>query len=206
MKRLVLLVLALSVGLIPTLALAQNTATIEVPQVILDRYEDDGQTTLVVEFRNLDGTLDPSQLQVTANGQDVSDLTVEPLAQSLEPVGIVLVIDTSGSMQGAPIEAAKSAAINFVNQKRPGDFIALVTFADTVQTVAGFTSDGEALVSRIEGLEATGETAFNDGVIQALNLFEQSQATTLRRNIIVLSDGADTVSAATTDDVLAAIN
>jgi tight adherence protein B len=198
--------LALSIGLVPALALAQNTATIEVPQVILDRYEDDGQTTLVVEFRNLDGTLDPAQLQVTANGQNVSDMTVEPLAQSLEPVGIVLVIDTSGSMQGAPMEAAKSAAVNFVNQKRPGDFIALVTFADTVQTVAGFTSDGEALVTRIEGLEAAGETAFNDGVIQALNLFEQSQATTLRRNIIVLSDGADTVSAATTDDVLAAIN
>ncbi|MGH8924429.1 MAG: VWA domain-containing protein [Acidimicrobiia bacterium] len=206
MKRVLLLVLALSIGLIPALALAQNTSTIEVPQVILDRYEDDGQTTLVVEFRNLDGTLDPSQLQVTTNGQQVSDLTVEPLAQSLEPVGIVLVIDTSGSMEGEPMEAAKSAAINFVNQKRPGDFIALVTFADTVQTVAGFTSDGEALVSRIEALEAAGETAFNDGVIQALNLFEQSQATTLRRNIIVLSDGADTVSAATTDDVLAAIN
>ncbi|HJQ94493.1 MAG TPA: VWA domain-containing protein [Acidimicrobiia bacterium] len=206
MKRFLFLVLALSIGLIPALALAQNTATLEVPQVILDRYEDDGQTTLVVEFRNLDGTLDPSQLQVTANGQQVTDLVAEPLAQSLEPVGIVLVIDTSGSMEGAPMEAAKSAAINFVNQKRPGDFIGLVTFADTVQTVAGFTSDGEALVTRIEALEAAGETAFNDGVIQALNLFEQSQATTLRRNIIVLSDGADTVSAATTDDVLAAIN
>ena len=206
MKRLLLSVLALSVGLIPAVAGAQNTATLEVPQVILDRYEDDGQTTLVVEFRNLDGTLDPSQLQVTANGQEVTDLVAEPLAQSLEPVGIVLVIDTSGSMEGAPIEAAKSAAINFVNQKRPGDFIALVTFADTVQTVAGFTSDGEALVTRIEALEAAGETAFNDGVIQALNLFEQSQATTLRRNIIVLSDGADTVSTATPDDVLAAIN
>ena len=74
MKRLLLLVLALSIGLIPALALAQNTATLEVPQVILDRYEDDGQTTLVVEFRNLDGTLDPSQLQVTANGQQVADL------------------------------------------------------------------------------------------------------------------------------------
>jgi tight adherence protein B len=205
-KRSLLFVLALAIGLIPGLAFAQNTSTIEVPQVILDRYEDDGQTTLVVEFRNLEGTLDPAQLQVTANGQEVADLAVEPLAQSLEPVGIVLVIDTSGSMEGAPMEAAKTAAINFVNQKRPGDFIALVTFADTVQTVAGFTSDGEALVTRIEALEPAGETAFNDGVIQGLNLFEQSQATTLRRNMIVLSDGADTASVATTDDVLAAIN
>lgn len=206
MKRLIFSVLAFSVGLIPALALAQNTSAMEIVEVELSRYDDNGQSTVVVEFRNLAEELDPAQLLVTTNGQQVSDLTVEPLAQSLEPVGIVLVIDTSGSMEGAPIDAAKTAAINFVNQKRPGDFIALVTFADTVQTVAGFTSDGAALVSRIEGLEAAGETAFNDGVIQGLNLFEQSQATTLRRNIIVLSDGADTVSVAATDDVLAAIN
>ena len=109
-------------------------------------------------------------------------------------------------MEGAPMEAAKAAAINFVNQKRPGDFIALVTFADTVQTVAGFTNVAADLTSRIEALEPAGETAFNDGVIQAINLFDEVQAQTLRRNIIVLSDGADTASVATTEDVLGAIN
>lgn len=206
MKRGLLVLVALLVGLVPALALAQNTSTMEVVRTDVTRYDELGQTTLVVEFRNAAGPIDPAQMVITANGQEVTDLVVEPLAQSLEPVGIVLVIDTSGSMEGAPMEAAKTAAINFVNQKRQGDFIALVTFADTVQTVAGFTSDGAALVTRIEALEAAGETAFNDGVIQGINLFEQSQATTLRRNLIVLSDGADTVSQSTTDDVLAAIN
>ena len=206
MKRLLLIAVALLLGLVPALALAQTSSTMEIVEAEMSRYDDNGQSTLVVEFRNVDGTIDPAALTVTANGNEVANLTVEPLAQSLEPVGIVLVIDTSGSMEGAPMEAAKTAAINFVNQKRQGDFIALVTFADTVQTIAGFTSDGEALVTRIEALEAAGETAFNDGVIQGINLFEQSQATTLRRNLIVLSDGADTASVATPDDVLAAIN
>ena len=206
MKRLVLSLVALVLGLLPALALAQTTTGMEVVDVNLIRYEDDGQTSVVVEFRNLDGTLDPALLTVTANGQEVSNLGVEPLASSLEPVGIVLVIDTSGSMEGAPMEAAKAAAINFVNQKRPGDFIALVTFADTVQTVAAFTNVAADLTSRIEALEPAGETAFNDGVIQAVNLFDEVQAQTLRRNIIVLSDGADTASVATTEDVLGAIN
>ena len=206
MKRFILILLALGLGLVPALAVAQTDGGMEVVEAILDRYEEEGQTSLVVEFRNLNGTLDPSLLTVTANGQEVSELEVEPLAQSLEPVGIVLVVDVSGSMQGAPMEAAKTAAINFVNQKRPGDFIALVTFGDTVQTVSGFTNVATDLTTRIEALEPAGETAFNDGVIQAVNLFDQAQAQTLRRNVIVLSDGADTVSAATTDDVLAALN
>jgi len=112
----------------------------------------------------------------------------------------------SGSMEGAPIEAAQAAAKSFISQKRPGDFIALVTFSDTVQTVAGFTSDAEVLNARIDELVAAGETAFNDGVIQGINLFEQSNATALRRNLIVLSDGTDTASVSTVDDVLGAIN
>jgi tight adherence protein B len=145
-------------------------------------------------------------LVVTANGQEVQLVGVDPLGQTQEPVGIVLVIDVSGSMEGAPMEAAKAAATNFVSQKRPGDFIALVTFGSIVQTVSGFTTDIEALTARIAELEASGETAFNDGVIQGINLFEQSNASALRRNIIVLSDGTDTASVSTTDDVLAAIN
>ena len=205
MKRF-FLVLTLVLGLLPSLALAQTEAGMDIVKVDPIRYAEDGQTSVVVEFRNLEETLDPALISVTTNGQEVSNLVVEPLASSLEPVGIVLVIDVSGSMQGAPMEAAKVAAANFVNQKRPGDFIAIVTFADTAQTVAGFTNTAADLVARIEALEPAGETAFNDGVIQAVNLFDQVQAQTLRRNIIVLSDGADTASVATTEDVLGAIN
>ena len=204
-KRIVLLLAVLAVLVPSSLAMAQ-TGAMEIVDINTERYDLNGSTTMVVEFRNLDGELDPSQLVVTANGQPVQLVGVDPLGQTQEPVGIVLVIDVSGSMEGAPMEAAKAAAANFVSQKRPGDFIALVTFGDTVQTVSGFTTNIEALNARIAELVAAGETAFNDGVIQGINLFEQSNASALRRNIIVLTDGADTVSTSTTDDVLAAIN
>ncbi|HUP16953.1 MAG TPA: type II secretion system F family protein [Acidimicrobiia bacterium] len=205
-KRIVLLLAVLAVLVPSSLAMAQTEPAMEIVDINTERYDLNGSTTIVVEFRNLDGELDPEQLTVTANGQSVQLVGVEPLGQTQEPVGIVLVIDVSGSMEGAPMEAAKAAATNFVSQKRPGDFIALVTFGDTVQTVSGFTTNIEALTARIAELEAGGETAFNDGVIQGINLFEQSNASALRRNIIVLTDGADTVSTSTIDDVLAAIN
>lgn len=205
-KRTLVLIGALGCWLLPSVAVAQTGSSMELVTVNTDRYDLNGQTTMVIEFRNLDGEIDPSQLTVTANGNQVELLQAEPLGATQEPVGIVLVIDVSGSMEGAPIEAAKAAAKAFITQKRPGDFIALVTFSDTVQTVAGFTSNAEALNARIDELVATGETAFNDGVIQGINLFEQSNATALRRNLIVLSDGTDTASVSTVDDVLAAIN
>ena len=206
MKTILLLVAVFAVMMVPTLALGQTGAAMEIVDIKTERYDLNGSTTMVVEFRNLDGTLDPDQLVVTANGEPVQMVGVDPLGQTQEPVGIVLVIDVSGSMEGEPMEAAKAAATNFVTQKRPGDFIALVTFGDIVQTVSGFTTDVEALSARIAELEAAGETAFNDGVIQGINLFEQSNASALRRNIIVLTDGADTVSTQTSEDVLAAIN
>lgn len=202
----VALVAAIAALVLPSVALAQTAPSMELVDINTSRYDLNGQTTMVVEFRNIEGELDPSQLVITANGTPVELLQADPLGQTEEPVGIVLVIDVSGSMEGAPMEAARAAAKSFVAQKRPGDFIALVTFADTVQTVAGFTTDAAVLTARLDELEATGETAFNDGVIQGINLFEQSNATALRRNLIVLTDGADTVSTATFDDVLAAIN
>ena len=206
MKRLLPLFAVVAILLAPSAALAQAGAAMEIVDVNTERYDLNGSTTMVVEFRNLDGALDPSQLVVTANGEPVVGLAVEPLGQTQEPVGIVLVIDVSGSMECAPIEAAKAAASSFVSQKRPGDFIALVTFGDTAQTVSGFTTDVQALNARIAELEAAGETAFNDGVIEAISLFEQSNATALRRNIVVLTDGADTVSTQTTEEALAAID
>jgi tight adherence protein B len=205
MRRLLALLAALAVVLLPALALAQTTQ-IEIVKIDAGRYDLNGQTTMVIELRNLGAEPDPTQLKVTANGQEVINLDAQQLRESTVPVGVVLVIDVSGSMQGAPIEAAKAAAKSFVAQKRSGDFIAIVTFSDTVQTVSAFTSDAAALTSRIDALQAAGETAFNDGVIQAVNLFSQSSATTLRRNIIVLTDGADTTSTATFDEAIAAVS
>ncbi|MEX2622508.1 MAG: type II secretion system F family protein [Acidimicrobiia bacterium] len=206
MRRLFGIVVALAALVLPAAALGQDAAEIEIVRVDTSRYDQSGQTTLLVEFRNLAAELNPALLAVTVNGSPVSDVVVEPLSESTVPVGVVLAIDVSGSMEGAPIEAAKTAARSFVAQKRLGDFIALVTFADTVQTVSSFTADGAALTTRIDALVAAGETAFNDGVIQAVDLFQQAGATALRRNVIVLSDGADTSSTATLDDVFAAIN
>jgi tight adherence protein B len=204
LKRVFALVAALVVGL-STVALAQTAAPeIEIVDINGARYAEGGQTLMVVEFRNLPETPDPSRLSISVDGQPVSDLEVAPLGESSVPVGVVLVIDTSGSMEGAPIEAAKTAAKSFVSQKRPEDSIALVTFADTAVVQTGFTTNANDLNSRIDAITAAGETAFNDGVILGLTLFDSS-AENILPNMIVLTDGEDTVSEATAEQAIAAV-
>jgi tight adherence protein B len=186
-------------------AFAQAPQEVEIVDFNGARYGDGGQAVVVIELRNLQTAPDPALVQITANGQPVENLEVVPLSEAQVPVGTVLVIDTSGSMAGAPIEAAKAAAIGFISQAGPGDEIALVTFADQVTLVSGFTKNLEVLNQAINGIVAAGETAFNDGVIRGAELFGADSARDLLPNMIVLTDGDDTASTATVDDALAAV-
>jgi tight adherence protein B len=186
-------------------ALGQASQEVEIVDFNGSRYADGGQTVVVIELRNLQAVPDPSLIQITANGQPVENLEVVPLAESEVPVGTVLVIDASGSMAGAPIAAAKSAAVDFISQAGSGDEIALVTFADQVTVLSGFTNNLDVLNQAINGIEAAGETAFNDGVIKGAELFGEVSSRELLPNMIVLTDGDDTVSTATIDDAIAAV-
>ncbi|CAN5849781.1 hypothetical protein BH23ACT5_BH23ACT5_22170 [soil metagenome] len=202
--RLLLGLLAVALMSVPSAALAQ-TGEIEIVEVNTARYSDGGQVTMVVGFRGFGAQIDPEQLSVTADGAGVENLVVEPLASSTVPVGVVLAIDTSGSMQGEPIAAARDAARSFVEQKRPEDFVAIVRFDEEAQVIQGFTNNTATLLSRIDSLNAAGATAFNDAVITAIGLFESGPATSLQPNIIILADGDDNGSNATAAEVQEAV-
>ncbi|HET9261070.1 MAG TPA: type II secretion system F family protein [Acidimicrobiia bacterium] len=205
MKRVLALVAAILLLAAP--ALAQSTEPeLEIVDINGSRYPEQGQTQMVVEVRNVQGELDPAALTVTADGQEVTNLTVEPIGNSTVPVGVVLVIDASGSMAGEPIESAQAAAKSFIAQARPEDRVALVTFANNVQVLSGFTNNKDALNAAVDAIVADGETAFNDGVIQGVAMFDEPSSDNLLPNMIVLSDGADTASNASFDDALASVS
>lgn len=205
MRRLLALVAALLLFAAPAWA-QTNTEEIDIVDINGSRYPENGQTQIIIEFRNFAGDPDPSAVEISANGQPVSGLTVESIANSTVPVGVVMAIDASGSMAGAPIVAAQEAAKSFVAQARPEDRIAIVSFADTVQVLAGFTNNKESLNSTIDGIEAAGETSFNDAVVQGISMFEQANAADLLGNLIVLTDGEDTASQASLEEALAAVS
>ena len=204
-RRLLAVVAALLLLAVPAWA-QEDGQEIEIVDINGSRYPEGGQTQMVIEFRNFGEDPNPEALEVTANGDPVTDLVVQPVSASSVPVGVVLVIDASGSMaEGGAMEAAKAAAISFIDQARAEDRIAIVSFSDTVQVLTGFTGNKDGLRQTINAIDPANETAFNDGVIQGISLFDQPNARGLLPNMIVLTDGDDTASEATLEDAVAAV-
>ena len=140
----------------------------------------------------------PDAFALRENGRIVPQIKVVPISETSTSVGIVLVIDVSGSMrESGKLDAAKGAAKEFVAQKPDKDQIAVVSFNDKPVVVSGFSPDPAVANRAIDGLQATGETALFDAVQTAATLF--GDRGDLVPNIVVLSDGADTVSHSTVD-------
>src|SRR5690606_29297049 len=140
------------------------------------------------------------------DGPPVADPPIRARAGATGPGATVLAIDASGSMSGAPLEAAKAAATSFVQQAGNTDQIAIITFADEVQTLSGFTADKQVLTERFSSIQAAGETSFNDAVIRGVSLFDSVRGSSILANMIVLTDGEDTVSQASLEEALAAVS
>jgi tight adherence protein B len=138
--------------------------------------------------------------RLRANGKGVENFEVSPIAQTRQPVGIVLALDSSGSMKGKPLFDAKDAARVFIDEMKPQDRIAIIGFSTTPQLLTGFTSDKLALYEALEKIQADGETAFYDALYLALETGAQEKLS--QQNIIILSDGRDTRSTHTAAEIV----
>jgi len=109
------------------------------------------------------------------------------------PVSLGIVLDTSGSMAGEKMDAARSALNRFLyDLLAPEDEVFLYAFNDTPRLLQGWTTDRQ-LVSRALGrARATGATALVDAVAEALPL--AGQGAHRKKALVVISDGNDTSS------------
>ena len=147
-----------------------------------------------------DTDLSGSGVGLTQDGEDI-EFVLRALVT--EPIEVVLLLDTSGSMAGAPIAAARTAAGEFVGQLPPTSDIAVVTFGTEVETIADFGTDPEQLQTAIEGVTASGETAVYEAVIEAIRLVQEAPRS--RQFVVLLSDGGDTASTSTLASVTSAL-
>ncbi|MEQ8841085.1 MAG: type II secretion system F family protein [Acidimicrobiales bacterium] len=142
--------------------------------------------------------LDPSAFTVTEDGTVVTPSVTSLAAGDLD---VVLAIDTSGSMAGAAIESARRAAAAFVGELPVNTRFAVVGFGPEPLVASSLTQDRAVVAAALDGLRAGGETALHDGVIAAAD--QVGGNAEARTALVVLSDGADTVSAAALDDAAA---
>lgn len=148
--------------------------------------------------------LSPASVEVTENGQSVVDVSiVSASAASKKTFGVVLVVDTSESMAGAPVRNAMAAARAFAARRNPNQQLALVTFNSASTIALPFTTSRDRIDAALSRVPAVAYgTHINDAVATAEKMIAAAQIEA--GSIVVLSDGADTGSTRTGADVAAA--
>lgn len=197
--------LALAVGMVWVLsaeAAAGEPVTLRIRAAELDPS---GAVRLLVSVGGAaaDRVLGPDNFRVTEEGRDVGDLAVDPLITSqIQPVAVVLLLDTSGSTKGKPLADAKAGAKGFIGGLPDGVSVAILSFAATAEVRSEFTTDRGALYAAIDALDAGGETALYDAIGLAASLLNRMPEH--QHNLVVFSDGGDTVSQTSLDQAVAA--
>jgi Ca-activated chloride channel family protein len=109
------------------------------------------------------------------------------------PVSLGIALDTSGSMAGERIEAARRALDQFLyDLLTPEDEMFLYRFGDDAVLVHGWTTDRQALSGALGRIAVGGRTAMYDAVAKAVRLAATGQHQ--KKALVLLSDGNDTSS------------
>jgi Ca-activated chloride channel family protein len=130
--------------------------------------------------------------------QDLSLFTHENL-----PISMAVLIDVSASMD-EKLPQARAAAARLLKTLREEDAAQVVQFNDRATVLQDFTSDRALLVSAVNKTLASGPTALHNALYIALkDLGKQKKATEVRRRaVILLTDGEDTASLVSDEQVL----
>jgi Ca-activated chloride channel family protein len=111
---------------------------------------------------------------------------------------VILLLDTSGSMQGDKIKGAVEGAVTFIDQMYPADEVYVVTFSSEVTElpIVGTVGEvGERLRTSLRSLYAEGNTALYEAVIYSVDRLEElkteDEQSGERRmyGLVLLSDG-----------------
>lgn len=117
---------------------------------------------------------------------------------------ILLVIDVSGSMEGEKMDQAKEAANRFLDKIPAQNRVGLTIFSDFVEervAMKPFETVENDIRTEINNLYADGGTALFDAVMDAATNIGDDEGERIRA-IVVLSDGQDTASINTLQEVM----
>jgi Ca-activated chloride channel homolog len=121
------------------------------------------------------------------------------------PIALSLLIDTSASMEQR-MGIAQEAAIGFAKRLRSHDLAQVLDFDSRVEIAQNFTNSIPDLEKAIRGTAAGGSTSLHNAVYIALKELAKNKAKSpddvRREAIIVLSDGEDTSSLVSYEEVL----
>lgn len=175
---------------------AQNSPSLVIHNILVTPQLEKASYEVKVYLSVLDSSgisvkdLKPQDFSVIEDSQPMAVKTVEP---ANEPINLVMVLDTSGSMAGPAISSAKDAANNFLLGLDAEDQVAVLSFDTTVSTVTDFTKDRQYAGRQIASIEARpgAGTCLYDAAYQAVQSIASLPPG--RRAVILFTDGVDEV-------------
>ncbi len=111
------------------------------------------------------------------------------------PLSLAVVVDVSGSMQGAKIEFVRQGLELLIDGMRDEDELAIITYSDAAEVVTEMTPVGSARVElrRVaRGLQADGATNLHAGLIAGYRQVLDTIDGDRQNRVILLSDGVPT--------------
>ena len=115
-----------------------------------------------------------------------------------QPISIALLVDSSASMTYSMQHAAKAAADFVQKALKQGDRCSVTAVQDVPRRKQPLTGDHEAVAKALNGIAPHGQTALYDALMTAIRELRDEKN---RRAIVVLTDGSDTSSIASYDEV-----
>ena len=141
-----------------------------------------------------------SDFKIYEDGVEVQPNMIAGFSLQEAPYAAVVLLDSSGSMEER-FSLARSAAIRFLDGLRPEDVAAVYRFDSKVERVQEF-SGGRDLAPMAYAIRAKGMTTLNDAIVEAAN--KLASRPEHRKAIVILSDGMDTFSKASSDKAVEA--
>lgn len=118
--------------------------------------------------------------------EDINFLLHGKQAQKVSKV--MLIIDTSQSMEGSKLNAAKEAALKIVTDKKVDDKIGIIALNDHATLTQAFTQSTQVLEEKIQSINTSGATNYLPSLTLAKNEFDKDKIESTK-GIIFLSDG-----------------
>ena len=117
------------------------------------------------------------------------------------PARVLLLLDASGSMGDKRVASSREAAKQLLLALSPEDQVAVAGFDSRYWGVVAFTKDREAVRKGLDTITPFGSTALHDSLDKAAH--DIATWGEGRRAVVVLTDGIDTSSQKTAEEVIA---
>jgi VWFA-related protein len=146
--------------------------------------------------------LEPSEFLVFEDGikQDITFFN-----RRQQPIALSLLLDSSASME-EHMSMLQTTATNFVHRLKPNDIAQVIDFDSRVEIRQGFTSNKAELDAAIHQMVAGGSTSLYNATYIALRELRKIRAVSeeevRRQALILFTDGVDTSSLVSFDEVL----